>query len=79
MMPANNNRPTAGARVGGTLDRFIYGQMLSDAEGKFSLGAFPVGTKADSFAFTIRVGEEQLEGKVESTDPLVVRLQPKTP
>ena len=65
----------AGARVRGIADREIYEWHDSDEQGKFSLGQFRVGMKFDSF--TILSGGEQFDGKAESTDPLVVRPQPK--
>ncbi len=67
-------KPLAGARVGGMAGNAIYGWNPSDGEGKFSLGPFPVGLTFDSLS--IQLGDECFHGKVESTDPLVVRLQP---
>jgi len=64
----------AGAQVRGIADREIYDWHDSDEQGKFSLGQFPVGMTFDSFS--IESGGERFDGKAESTDPLVVRLQP---
>ena len=71
----SEGKPLAGARVGGIAGNTMYGWNKSDEQGVFSLGQFPTRMRFESFS--IESGGERFDGKIESTDPLVVSLQIK--
>ncbi len=68
-----DGRPMAGVKINGDVGNRRHGFGKTDAQGMFELPGVPVGIKLERFE--IWLGDEHLEGKPESTDPLVVRVQ----